>query len=310
MNETTDSWSVQISICPFEKQFFGRSLSTYMNEFQEVNLLTSILAGILAPLNAISNLIVLTAILRTSSLRNSKPNLFICSLAFADFLVGILYLPLYAIWSTKPWYIQECVLYKAKSFTGWIVESASFNIILAICYERYIALFHSLRYLSILSTKKTIFCLSFPWLIAVTAASLFLLNFTDVVMTCAVIFIAIGTVAIFFTYTRIFKLVRRHHHQINAQQIGDTNNARQRKLAVTMAYVIGVSLICYLPYMTGAVSFVIARGFTPETICLFQFGEILFAASSFVNPLIYCIRNEEIRHAVLRLLRDLKCKYR
>ncbi|XP_031549694.1 cannabinoid receptor 2-like [Actinia tenebrosa] len=309
MNETATIFSSPEShICSFEKQFFGGSFLPYVDTYSETILFLAVLAAILAPLNTLSNLLVLTAIIRTSALRKSTPNIFISSLAFADFLVGILYLPLYAAWSTTPWFVQDCMLYQVKCFMGWLVETASFNIILTICYERYIALFYSLRYLSILSTEKILFCLVYPWFIALTAALLFLLSFANLVLTCGVVCIGVGTVIIFFTYFRIFKLVRRHQHQIHAQTIGDSNNARQRKLAVTMAYVIGVSLVCYLPYLSGALSYVLYDGFTPQTICLFQFGEVLFAASSFINPFIYCVRNEEIKIAVLGVLRDITCK--
>jgi hypothetical protein len=228
-------------------------------------------------------------------------------LSLADFLVGFLFLPTFAAWAMEHNPNYSCVLVEMKLFAGWVFCSASFLIMVAVSCERYLALFYSLKYPSIVTTKRLVFVVVSIWTLSFVICSFGFDNITKTIRhAITIIVIAIGLLTIFGTYTRIFKLVRRHHHQINAQQIGDTNNARQRKLAVTMAYVIGVSLICYLPIAIVFADIVIRGGFTSQNTGFFVMSELLFSTSSLWNPLIYCLKNEEIRGAVLQLLRDMR----
>jgi hypothetical protein len=285
---------------------YVRTLKSFQSNSRAFRLSTFIPSVILLPFIAFGNGFVLVAILRQSSLR-TPANLLISCLSFADFLVGLVFLPLYAAWTYSDYVLQSCSLSGLFSCCGWLVSSASFFTITAVSIERYVALFYPLKYLTIVSTKRVVIVIMALWLCStvMSISSLFyLLDQVRFPFTCFVLIT--GLVLITVTYARIFNLVRRHHRFIIAQQTSKTNNFLQRKLAVTMAYVIGVSIICYMPLGFALVSVVIHGGFSRKSLEFFHLSELLFCISSVFNPVIYCLRNQDIRAAVVSLLRDTK----
>ncbi|XP_031559405.1 melanocyte-stimulating hormone receptor-like isoform X1 [Actinia tenebrosa] len=281
-----------------------QTLEVFRLTSHRFRLSTFLSSVILIPFIIIGNGLVLGVILRRPSLRTTS-NFLISCLSVADFLNGLVFLPLFSAWTISDSALHSCPFHGLLSCVGWLINSVSFGTMVAVSVERYIALFYHLKYPVIVSKKriqKVIFVL---WLVAAVFSCLSLFHFFNFIRFPIIGFIfAMGLVIIIFTYTRIFALVRRHHRSIRAQETTNTTKYRQRKLAVTMAYVIATSAICYFPF--GCALFVVLiRGFTIKSFHIFHLSKLLFCISSLINPLIYCLRNKELRTAVISLLRDI-----
>ena len=111
-------------------------------------------------------------------------------------------------------------------------------------------------------------------------------------------------------YCKMYFTVRHHINQMQVPQMQVAQNnqiesaARKRKSAISMFYVYLVFLVCYLPNY-----FVLVVSSTPEstahlkTILLYLWSLQLLNSS--LNPVIYCWKMRNIRHAILVILRNI-----
>jgi len=77
---------------------------------------------------------------------------------------------------------------------------------------------------------------------------------------------------------------------------------KYRKSAMTMFLVFMISLLCYLPFSVY-IALEAVYGFTPIVKALANIATTIICIISSCNPCIYCFRMQEIRTAVLSLLR-------
>lgn len=292
--------------CPLTGEDFHKNFDFYSERFHITSSFCTVVGVVLSPFIVISNGLVLLSILRNTTLRRVPSNILICLLSFADFLVGGVFLPLQIAWMLSFDLNNSCLYYGLTVSSGWFSCSASFLCMVAVSGERYLALFLHLKYTSIVTVKRLVVIAIIIWFLSAMISTIFLLSYviTAIYITMAFLMPSLGF--IMFTYYRIFKLVRYHQNQIQSQQVqgeADVENARQRKLAIMMSYVIGVSLICYGPIGYASLMAVI-KGLTVETTEGFYLTLTLYAFSSLCNPLIYCWKNREIRQAVLLMLRS------
>lgn len=306
MNNTLQiSPTNSLQTCPYMSERNQDNVDFYGERFRILTLIITVLAGFLSPTIVIGNGLVIIALLRKRWLR-TPTNILICVLATADFFIGFLFLPMFLGWILNYSLHKSCVFKGLLFCVGWIGCGASFLGMVAVSLERYMALFLHLKYNSLVTPRKVTFIGIVAWLVPITVAALFMASYFKEALLITVSCLIPGLIVIIVVYYKIFRLVKRHQNQIQAQSVGTTNNtARQRKLAITMAYVVGVSLLCYLPiFFTGIVAF--ALNFTVQTKEALGFSNFLFTISSFCNPVIYCRKNIEIRNAVLSCISDFK----
>lgn len=296
---TNDSFPV----CSFRTDSFLTILEDFVDD-REFRLLAAIPAAVLSPLIVCSNGLVLAAIVR-AHIKTSAISLIGCLLC-SDCLVGMVFLPIYATWTINDQAMRSCVITGSLLFVGWFIPTISFLTIIAVSCDRYIALFHSFNYQSIVTStkiKKLIFSLC---LFSAVQSSMSLHHYFAlaqyILLGCLLVF---GLFVLVFTYTRIFKLVRHHHRQINSHQTIDPRS-NQTKLAITMSYVIGVTFLCYMPFGIALGVLLVQGKFSQTSFKYFHISELFFCISSLCNPVIYCIRNLEIRTAVIALIREMK----
>ncbi|XP_031559220.1 melanocyte-stimulating hormone receptor-like [Actinia tenebrosa] len=289
--------------CPLTGEDFHKHFDFYSERFYITSTFCAVVGVVLSPLIVISNGLVLLSILQNITLRRVPSNILICLLSFADFLVGGVFLPLQVAWMLSFDLNNSCLYYGLMVSSGWFSCSASFLCMVAVSGERYLALFLHLKYKSIVTARRLVIIAIIIWFLSAMISTIFLLSYviTAIYITMAFLMPSLGF--IMFTYYRIFKLVRYHQKQIHSHQIQETDveSAKQRKLAIMMAYVIGVSLICYGPIGYASLMAVI-KGLTVETTEGFYLTLSLYTFSSLCNPLIYCRKNREIRQAVLSIL--------
>lgn len=128
------------------------------------------LHGVSALTNVIGNLLVLTAIRKNRRLQTFS-NIFIASLAFADFLTGLITGPLYiAIASLRLW-ASDHILYRIENFIRIQSLAATSFSLCAVSVDRYLAVTSAVRYRTIISARKCLTAVYVIWLLSVLIAS-------------------------------------------------------------------------------------------------------------------------------------------
>eukprot|EP00794_Sanderia_malayensis_P012059 gene12059-13302_t len=146
----------------------------------------------------------------TNQSLRSITNKFVVSLAFCDIIIATTFIPLY-IFHTK----------HGKNYVAALSSFGSLFNLLALTYDRYIAIFHGLRYFNIMSDKKirllmtevwsgTILVTLFPlpWEMLLSQEDFIQWNRVYVgILTALVILV---TIIVFLTYLKIFKVSAQH----------------------------------------------------------------------------------------------------
>ena len=126
-----------------------------------------------------------------------------------------------------------------------------------------------------------------------------------VIISC-VVFVSIS-------YFLLYQETRRHQRKMKTEQIpqGEVKRfAKENKALKTTVFVVGAVLMCFFP-MFILISLVILWS-GPSVIAsswffvLTPFVRTLSMFNSFLNPLIYCLRQREIRKFVLRVPKSIQ----
>ncbi|XP_048577038.1 melanocyte-stimulating hormone receptor-like [Nematostella vectensis] len=261
---------------------------------------------ILSVLITSTNLVVLIGIARKSLLK-IPANILIFSLMLADFLTGFLFLPLAIGYLMRRELQDSCVYFSLTLTVNWLFRCVSYLTLIAVCIERYVSLFWTYKHTVYVTKNVTSTIAALIWLssLVIVPLSVFrVMPKSGWVMGGTG---AVGMVILVATNYRIVKLARRHCAQIQDQTPTEQRKqlAKSRKQSVTITYVIGVTLISYLP-LTVLILDVLLRGYTARTTKAYQICDILFTVSSLIDPFIYCWRNREIKRAVQNTLAKLR----
>ncbi|XP_077988546.1 G-protein coupled receptor 161-like [Glandiceps talaboti] len=118
----------------------------------------------------VGNLTALLVICRTKELREVT-RIFMANLAVTDLLVGVLILPCIIHTAiTEQWEFG----YYWCQFTGFcnlLLCSVSALSLTAVSYERFVVIVHPLRYVSVLTFKKSVVAITFIWIYGALGAS-------------------------------------------------------------------------------------------------------------------------------------------
>ena len=204
----------------------------------------------LMPLSIIGNALVLVVILRTPPLRSAPSNVFLCSLAVSDFLVGLV---------VQPVYIVNALTNSLKQATDLMISlfcGVSLYTMTAISMDRYLFLRYHMRYPNLMTTKRAIFISASLWFVCILLSSSRIWN-RNILFIFAYVIIVICLAISSFCYVRIYHVVRHHELDIHAQQqavnnsLNDENNThtflRSKKTALnTFIYYIFL-ILCYFP---------------------------------------------------------------
>lgn len=261
-----------------------------------------------SPVSVVGNILVFLAIMRTSYL-HTPDNILVGALAVNDCLVGAVVQPMsMALMIKTSDFLGSCPFVTAYTLVGFVCSN-SVSLMAAISWERCMALFRPLRYSSLVTNNRAFIVallIWFAWIVAACCSCFGGVIFTTGQILAGIVWFA-SCIIIGASYIKICLLVRHHRRQIHAQHEAtsntNTSTAAQTKLAVTMGYVIGISLLCYLP-----TSFVCQLFYTTKQPdkALFDAFYLLIAVqlmSSCLNPVIYCWRRRDIRKAVGNQLR-------
>ena len=279
----------------------------------------SILNAILSLMAIFGNSMILLAIYRTPGLRTNS-NYLIASLAVADFSVGLIMNPLYAVKAGLAIQDSSHPLAVVTEVMTLQTLTATTYSLCGVSVDRYLAIVAVFRYQSYVTTERCLRLIGLIWICSFviplprpfitdqlnTQPTMWMVSYT-------VVFI-IPLLGISFCYFRIYKTARAQARRIACEHIADLRKAikilKNRKATWTAAVVIGACFIMWLP--SCILSFV---QFLTSDECLkihtdfitWFWVDTLAFASSAVNPWIYFLRTREFKQALQRVLQNGRC---
>ena len=272
--------------------------------------IVNVVLNVFSALTAIVfNSITIQAIRKTSSLPNPLKILML-SLAFSDLAVGLVAQPLWIVTLSREEDTEVlCIIQSA-------LANASFLGIMALNVDRFLAVHLHLRYRELVTYKRVLSLAILTWVFSALLSSIChwitedlseFMNITIIVWSLCLIFLTVISCRLYFA-------VRVHTKQIQASQLNQTalsdevaNASRLRKSAVSSFYVNFVFLVCYLPFYCSLIrKFFKSEAFVNGQIWqeLFPLSRTLMFMNSCLNPVIYCWRMRDIRHAIKDILRN------
>nr|XP_043907425.1 trace amine-associated receptor 13c-like [Solea senegalensis] len=270
--------------------------------------LLNIILSCISLLTVMLNLLVIISISHFRQLHTTT-NLLLLSLAVADFLVGLLLMPVQIMLQSSCWLLGSviCGLFCYASF---ILTSASVGTMVLISVDRYVAICDPLSYSTIVTHQRVQISVCLCW-----ACSLFyngvilhvFLENPDTYNSCYgecvviisfitgavdVVLTFIGPIAVIVVlYMKVFvvavsqaRAMRSHITAVTVQgSVTVTAKKSERKAASILGVVVVVFLICFCPYFYPSLA-----GQDMSTSLTFSiFGVWLLYCNSCINPIIY-----------------------
>ena len=274
-----------------------------------------IIANALLALTAIlGNGLIFYVHYKYESLR--KPaNRILLSLAATDFLTGLI---------TQPFFIYErllissgctqhicLVIYMRALIVLFLSGATQFNLS-ATTLDRYIAIFHGMRYPEIVTNErvtKVLWILWFLWIGCVVLTLMRYLGLWLLATSAVCIHVAFISTLNFMIYREI---KRTRLEPVLANDAERVRRARERKGVETLAIILGLLFLCYVPAIIFLLVFYFHLLRKPRTIDnevviqqLFSISTTFAFANSSLNVFVYFWKNSEIRTAIQKVLRPL-----
>lgn len=245
------------------------------------------------------------------------PNWSVLSLAVADLSVGATVFPLLFALNINnldgpP--IHERVFFLVSRTFAFFSVTNLFVMIL----DRYVAIVHPLKYLSVIRTRRTIVALAIAWIAPIFVFSLpfaieievqgqFLLLFR------VLLFQILPIIIFIFVTVRIFLIMRRiskRRSQIFAQlafnhapkhPTAELRSGRENKAAAKMTVaIIFFFIVCYV--VENYKCFCIVFKMIETDPALDQLCNLLFVINSAANPIAYAFLKRDIKMTLLKML--------
>lgn len=322
MDNTTDN----------ETDSGGGSMSPYTKSEQGV--IGFILFSIVA-ISLLGNILVIIAVMSFRRLRDNVTNYFIISLAFSDLMVAIFVMPYNAVHEVLgywPFGIVFCDIYQSLDI---LCCTASILNLCVISLDRYLAIISPFTYYERITKNTSLVLIALVWVVSFFISAFpVILDFHEdpsldgwyndpmfciltlhkvFALVSSIISFYIPVIVILFVYASIFVVARRQARQIAAYEntakrfAGENKKsmARERKAAKTLSIIVGVFIVCWLPFFTiNIIDPFCGRCLSPELFAVFVW---LGFVNSALNPIIYA-QNKNFRRAFKSLLCCYKCK--
>ena len=245
-------------------------------------------------------------------------NSILLGLAVTDFLTGAVSQPLFIYENlamlfncTSP---LLCLASRLKNFFVIILLEATVVHLSLASVDRYVAVFYSLRYPDLVTNSRVVKAMLASWAVVLGLTLSAVLN--QRAFVSAVIIFPPNILFIGILYLRIFKEIRRLEANpvVSANEAEEQRKARERKSTRTVATVLGLLFLCYIPMVLYLTSFLVQRFvlMKDDPVAKQQglYVAMTFAAlNSSLNVFVYYWRNSEIRSAILKVLEPISQRF-
>ncbi|XP_068723032.1 adenosine receptor A2a-like [Montipora capricornis] len=261
--------------------------------------------GVVAALAISGN--ALTIVIFVKKLKRRRSQVPLISLAVADLMVGAITVPLFIVtkWITNFQY-QNLFLIAILEWTDMFTGFTSIFTLTVIALERLLAIGWPLRHRA-LSCKSYVVAIATPWILAFTVA--WIATIFGYVSDQLIPFLVLISVFLFApsiltcaAYSLLWIKEMSRCRKTRAFR-----DARDFKLAKTVALITGVFLVTWLPFQIFLLIInlcISCRELSPVLGTIFK---LLQYGNSVVNILIYSFRIAEYRSALFEILRCCKC---
>ena len=263
------------------------------------------------PFVVLMNALAIAAVKRTRRLQSAS-NILLASLAGTDLLTGTTIFPasiageIFAI--TGGSVTTYCTLVKnIVSPLRFLSVLTSLSHLGVISVDRYIAIRHSLQYYNIVMTFRLVIAIAFEsWclarvftifkLLVDTSLPVFVLQ--GLAFTCVLILV--------YCHVSVYLVTRRHERQIRTEQIPTGEDIEQflkeKKGWKTTGIIIGFVVLSLLPGVF--INFGVMFTWDPRWLDRFRpLVPSFLILNSLSNPIIYCLRIQNMRQAMIAVLK-------
>lgn len=263
------------------------------------------------------NGLIIYSVMKYESLR-AKMHILIANLAVSDLIVGAVLIPLDMTADIFHWKSNKYVCLATLLLFVLSLGSSCYNLLI-ISIERFVAIMYPFRYSSILSKPKFAFMIFFGWFVCVINISIPLYafdnnsNYTECVNTniwsktyqtyldWILIFALILNTLLYIIVMRI-ALIKKHERTIADGLFHVHIKARKDvHQLVTMVIILGLFLLCWLPY--AGLGVVVTFSDSVQNQFIKRCALIPGLFNSGINWIIYGYRNKEYRKAFKKTLR-------
>ena len=286
---------------------------TRLNPTVQVSFIIAIIINsITCPFTVLLNVLVIMAVKRRPRLQ-SNSNILLSCLAATDAFTGLAAQPSFILWATMVLLERTSNARMALVFYGCTfrisIVCSSLHLML-VTFERLIAIRFTIHYPYMITEKNIkvavttfwVFAFSFGVLGYITQITSLLFEFNLFIA----IFVLVSCVLfILSSYIILYRETLRHEKMIKTQQLPQEEVERfvkERKALKTTVYVVGAIVLCFLP----TISFLAfnglanAHGVHVALTVFAAWSRTSGMLNSFLNPLIYCWRQKEMRNFVFR----------
>ena len=272
----------------------------YMN-----NLVAAVVSALVAPYTAISNVVVIVTVIRTARL-HAPANILLCSMACGDILVAVFPQPVLVAFLVSSNARVDCCLFETLSTIHKFSMPVAFGGMVQVCvmcWDRLKATADPLRYRAVVSKKKMT-------VVTVTAWVAWFVNFalSGTFLPPEITPIKGGSAAailfIFLVVSQILtsKNMRAHNSSVAKAVPRATAMAREKRMAVTLRWIIGTYLVSSSPLIVYMVSTAAIGGESLFSALLSPWAKFALFLNSAVNPIIYFWRHQNMRSAASELV--------
>ena len=309
----TESYNSSVRL----SDMWSSNITTSSEVFNPIN----VLLWLIWTLTVFGNILVISVIVRDKELLLKPANIFILNLAASDLLVGLISMTFQNIWLiTEVWVFGEfiCKFWIIIDFAS--ATQSAFAIVL-ISFDRLMLVSTGLKYKQYVTIPKTCILIVVTWVISLTVNAIPILC-SDALFGLWVVysfscdfgvtyelgyqlpmfmlsFIVPIILVAFFNIT-VYNNIRQRARKFQGRSTSDFK--KHRKAAVTLALIVGVFLICWVPYWINKFTQIINRE-NMETQALSDALAYLLWSNSAVNPFLYAVTNPRIRSGMLYILR-------
>lgn len=278
------------------------------------------------------NLLVFVAIVTSSRLRQNPMNQFVASLAITDIMMGACISPGYSLFCVGCWdYALSKYCWIMEGTKDIALASSIFNL-LAVSFDRCLAVYRPLRYSTLMTRHRVVFIMSLIWGLSIAIAGIrnfwehsktgaesqemnrrynvFLLIFVLLIPCIIVTVINVKIILTIRSQARLVLTVRNQPECATSdlsdeQDESQTDIVRKRKGTLACALVVIVFVVSWIPRISFNVQALISGAGGDDTL-LHKLSIYFFIVQSSINPIIYSFVRADFRQAVVKLFRRKK----